>query len=270
MSQPIIRWLRQLFTQVQDVRSATHQPDSSVIFRNHTADLVVQTWMGARLYLHLINQPVKIRELKSILKDNSRGSIGTLFLVRHDLLPANGADACVDDWIEALQLLYDSFVYSYKIVDGMPILSQVHFTPGRYAGQWACWHNDDFEIQTVLVRRRTITDTIKGDWYVGDIATPQYKRQINYERTQQHFHYRTKYTGQVNRRRRVPTDRLQQCYDLLGVDHSATRSDVKKAYRKLAMQHHPDVSSSAREEAEQRIKEINVAYEFIKNYHDWN
>jgi len=269
LAQPLTHWLRQLFIQAQDVRTATDKPDPSVIYRNHRADLIVQTWMGARLYLHLINQPVKIRDLKSILKDNSRGSIGTLFIVRHDLLPAQDVETRLDDWIEALQLLYDGFIYSYQVVDGLPKLSQVHVTPGQYADHWVCWHNADFEIQTVTVRRRNLPDTIKGHWYVGDIATPQYKRQVNYERTQQQFHYRTKYTGQVNRRRRVPADRLQQCYDLLGVTHTATRSEVKKAYRKLAMQHHPDVSSSAPEEAEQRIKEINVAYEFIKNYHDW-
>jgi curved DNA-binding protein len=44
-------------------------------------------------------------------------------------------------------------------------------------------------------------------------------------------------------------------YKILGVDKSASAQDIKKAYRKLARQYHPDVN--ANEEATAKFKEIN-------------
>ncbi|HHH72411.1 MAG TPA: J domain-containing protein [Sulfuricurvum sp.] len=52
-------------------------------------------------------------------------------------------------------------------------------------------------------------------------------------------------------------------YDTLGVSESATESEIKKAYRKLARQYHPDVNKSP--EAEEKFKEINAAYEVLSD-----
>ncbi len=58
-------------------------------------------------------------------------------------------------------------------------------------------------------------------------------------------------------------------YDLLGVDKNASESDIKKAYRKLAMKYHPDKFSNASEkekkDAEEKFKEINEAYQVLSD-----
>jgi len=51
-------------------------------------------------------------------------------------------------------------------------------------------------------------------------------------------------------------------YNLLGVDKKATQRDIKKAYRKLARECHPDVNPGDKG-AEARFKEINEAYEVL-------
>ena len=56
-------------------------------------------------------------------------------------------------------------------------------------------------------------------------------------------------------------------YDILGIDRSASEEDLKKAFRKLARQHHPDLhsSDSQKKAAEEKFKEINEAYEVLSN-----
>ena len=51
-------------------------------------------------------------------------------------------------------------------------------------------------------------------------------------------------------------------YQVLGVAKGATQDEVRKAFRKLARQHHPDVAKDKRT-AETKFKEINEAYEVL-------
>lgn len=53
-------------------------------------------------------------------------------------------------------------------------------------------------------------------------------------------------------------------YEILGVERSSTSVEIKKAYRKLALSHHPDkVPEDQREESEIKFKEISAAYEIL-------
>lgn len=51
-------------------------------------------------------------------------------------------------------------------------------------------------------------------------------------------------------------------YEVLGVSREASDEDIKKAYRKLVFEHHPD-RNPHRTDADERIREINVAYEIV-------
>lgn len=65
-------------------------------------------------------------------------------------------------------------------------------------------------------------------------------------------------------------DRLNDAYTALGVRPDATEAEIKRAYRKMISETHPDKLASQglppamRELAEERAREINVAYELIK------
>lgn len=60
-------------------------------------------------------------------------------------------------------------------------------------------------------------------------------------------------------------------YDILGISKSASEAEIKKAYKKMAMQYHPDRNKDDKN-AEAKFKEVNEAYQTLsestkrKNY----
>lgn len=55
---------------------------------------------------------------------------------------------------------------------------------------------------------------------------------------------------------------MSNYYEILGVSEEASQEEIKKAYRKLAVKHHPDKGEEASDE---KIKEINEAYDVLSN-----
>jgi DnaJ like chaperone protein len=66
----------------------------------------------------------------------------------------------------------------------------------------------------------------------------------------------------------APRDAAEQYYAVLGLEPGADMETIKKAYRKLSMTYHPDkvrhLGDEFRAVAEEKMKEINVAYDYFK------
>ena len=54
-------------------------------------------------------------------------------------------------------------------------------------------------------------------------------------------------------------------YETLGVSRDASEADLKKAYRRLAMKHHPDRNTDNSEESETKFKEAKEAHEVLSD-----
>ena len=57
---------------------------------------------------------------------------------------------------------------------------------------------------------------------------------------------------------------MSDYYQLLGVSRDANAEQIKKAYRKLALEYHPDRNQGSKE-AEERFKEVTEAYEVLRD-----
>ena len=58
---------------------------------------------------------------------------------------------------------------------------------------------------------------------------------------------------------------LDKYYKILELDINASKDDIKRAYRRLAMKWHPDKNQDNKQEAEKQFKEISEAYEILSN-----
>ena len=78
---------------------------------------------------------------------------------------------------------------------------------------------------------------------------------------------------EAKRARKASPLRVVQCrvhLHTLGLTGAVTLAEVRKAYRALALQHHPDKNVSGDPElATERFKQIGAAYEAICSHHEW-
>lgn len=54
-------------------------------------------------------------------------------------------------------------------------------------------------------------------------------------------------------------------YETLGVARNASEAEIKKAYRRLAMKHHPDRNPSDKKNAEAQFKDVQAAYDILSD-----
>ncbi|PIA16358.1 hypothetical protein COEREDRAFT_42944, partial [Coemansia reversa NRRL 1564] len=67
----------------------------------------------------------------------------------------------------------------------------------------------------------------------------------------------------LNAEGRTSTD-TTGLYNLLGVDYCATQAELKRAYRRLALQHHPDRNHGSTGSAEEFVR-IQYAYDILSD-----
>jgi len=254
------------FRGIQDVKFASTLAQMTLTARNHEPDIVVETWMNSRLFVYICQQAPKPRLIKSVLKQNSKSSIGSLFLVDAALLPDDGYCGRLRDWQDDLRVMNVGAIFAFAIDEEGLRLIQVNMDETTQRNQFIVWHTLDFPFDAVAVRRREYQTNIRGNWYIGDIASASFKRRISDERARQRFHYRTRGTSPLES---AQPEQISAAYLALEIEVGAGQDAVKEAFRNLARKYHPDVSEHKKDEAEKRFKEVQSAYDRIKSHRRW-
>ena len=267
MQSVIADYLKSRFREIQDVKTTSTRPDANLVFRSHEPDVIVETWMNSLLYVYVLDHAPRARTIRSILKQNTSASIGTLFLVDTGLLPHDGYIGRIASWQDDLRVMNMGAIYAYDLEDDSIRLIQINYDETTQRNQFIVWHTTEFPCDAVSVRRRDFQSNIRGSWYVGDIASPRFKRRINEERARQRFHYQTKRTQKIDGE---PAEQINAAYLALQIEVGAGQEAVKEAFRKLAREYHPDVSAHEKNEAERRFKEVQSAYDQIKSHRRWS
>ncbi len=58
---------------------------------------------------------------------------------------------------------------------------------------------------------------------------------------------------------------IKDYYHILGVEPVSSHEEIKQAFRRLALQHHPDRNLQNQKQSEEKFKEINEAYQVLGN-----
>jgi hypothetical protein len=266
--------LRDRFVQLVSVQRCVFGRASVASDPVRDPDLYVYLWSGVVVHVHLLNEPIKTNKVKRIVENDTNNGIPTLFLLDVELLPKSGARTEVDRWFLPLCALTNDHLYAYQIQEGNPIIIPVAFKPITRL-QVEISYKPPFVIQQIRHSRQTVKHrALKGFWLLADLEGDPLMNSTPFQRAS-YDTFRPPPNGsgahQMPRIPETPTmkTRLEISYELLGVKRSASREEVKAAFRKLAFEVHPDVSELPKSEAEARFKLLTEAYEYIRIKNDW-
>jgi len=258
-------------------------------------DIIALAWSGMRLHIHLIGQPPRTRTLKRILQNTSEIGVSTMFLVDGRILPEDGKRTEAKDWVKALHELNHERVYAYRVQNGGAEIIPIHFEEIPGSNELKAWYGPTVTFERLRFLRTAVKHprSLRGEWLVADFDNRAFWKNTDYrayqERLDREYAYsrqtrwQTWSTGETwkkgqqngqrsngNRIRSPLQQRLDDCYQLLGVEKSASHTEVKRAYRQLAITYHPDTSEMPTEKAQAAFQALNDAYDYVKAANGWS
>jgi hypothetical protein len=217
---------------------------------NHDGgDLVlVELPTAESVSIHLIERDIDVGLIKDILDRNSQANVYTLLLLWCDmLLPGDQQLYVPYDWMSTLLAVYGGKIYAYELASEDVIFFPVYFE--RQATGAECLVRYGTPINMADIRCEVVHldgQHINGTWRIAAFERWTAQQQAS-EEAEGTFHS-SSYRGS-----------MAVYYEILGVSRGADWDTVKKAYRHLAREFHPDINKTP--EATERMQQINKAYD---------
>jgi hypothetical protein len=210
--------------------------------------ILLATASGEKISIHLIESALPLYEIKLILRHNAEDDTHTLFVFWCDLLlPHDGAWYEPDEGMEALLSLYRGRIYAYELYG-----QQVFLFPVYFEGSDKLRHIRHGEtIERIFLECQRV-DTQAADFF-GTWWVTNFVHQPSAD-----WQQRSEQARQSQNDAKVTSTRLEDYYAILGIAADADVVTIKKAYRLLARQYHPDLNPDPG--ATEKMQQINEAY----------
>lgn len=189
--------------------------------------------------VYLLAGDVSIDFIKTAVNGNTREDIHTMFVLSEDLLPPANSTAQPDAPLQLLFDLYGGKVYAYTVSETDVRIFTVYIDTAHHITYSEPVNIADIGSDYTDLNNRYIRGVRKTATF-----------------SNRHFHRERVSTSAYNP--------LQPFFDVLGIPASATEDDIKKAYRRKARQHHPDIDKSPT--ATETMQAINEAYARIMEH----
>jgi hypothetical protein len=260
---PVARWLRDQLTPLVNVQRCAFGQGGVAADPVRDVDLVVHTWAGIAIQIHLISAPIKTPKVRRILENATNGGIPSLFILDARLLPPPGQREPADRWYVPFQSLGTEKAYTFQQQGQSPAIVPVRFK-SISREEVEPLYAPPLPIRQIRHFRSTIKHpALKGYWLLADFEGDPAVRSSSVRSTE------IPQGPPQAPLPAVPRTPLEESYLLLGVTPRASRDEVRAAFRKLAFEVHPDVSDLPKSEAEARFKRLNQAYEMIRTANKW-
>jgi hypothetical protein len=202
----------------------------------------VRTDHGQLAAIYMVETVISPLELRYHLVTNTAAGMYSMFILWAELLmPAHGTRFVPHDWMSALMALHGDRIYAYDPYGGDNLIFPVYFD--REQGRRARGIRHGSAIQPSRLSCLEV-----------EVSVPELRGTFRVADFEQRVH--------VPSQRHVVHDALTPYFTLLGVDRrataAATRAAVKRAYRRLARQHHPDISDHP--DSAETMRRLNEAY----------
>ena len=268
----IHRWLAEQIASLDSVQKC--------VLGSQEASIIVHSWNGVLINVHVVDEPIKTRTLKKMAQEATRVGVGTLCVINAALLPPDGVRLLPPEWLLSVHALTDNKIYAYRIDQGQPVIFQVHFKIAVKLDERDVWYGPEIEIGKLPFYRVWVkTPALKGDFLIANFAADPFWHNRDYrnqraakreqeraERSNGRAHYEYGYhgynPGELVQKQQTP---LESSYAALGLKPGVPCEEVKSAFRKLARETHPDVSTLPKNEAESRFHTLTEAYTFIRD-----
>lgn len=195
---------------------------------------------GQQVLIYLMERPVTLSEVQETLQANTEAGIHTLLICWCDLLlPAEGGLYTPDPWMAALLSVYSDCIYGFEVAGKQAWFFPVHFEGSGPERMIRYGPPVDF----ALLHTRSVHSShpyLPGRWRIAGFG--ELRRGV----------------GEMPPR---PRDPLAHSFELLGLANGADLQAVKRAYRRLARSHHPDLNPGP--DAAARMQALNAAYALL-------
>lgn len=225
--------------------------------------VLVELPTGEKVAIHLVERDIDVAYIKQILEANAHKDMYTLFMLwAAMLLPEHGELYLPYDWMSALLALYDDRIYAFEAEGSAAWLFPIHFDVVAGTVERSIRYGERLDMRRLRCET-VITEAgvLNGQWRIADFGDGAARRPNQHAGPGQ---TETDETQWRDSGRRGGRSTIHVYYEILGVPIDADRETIRRAYRQLAMQYHPDHNDSP--EAAEKMKAINAAYAHIMDF----